>query len=82
MTGQTSPKSVDVSENTLKTRDDRERQERKRKGKHRRWKREHIIHEEKQEFLSWRSRMNPTRNHEVAASIPGLSQWVKDLVLP
>ena len=25
---------------------------------------------------------NPTRNHEVADLIPGLSQWVKDLVLP
>ena len=22
--------------------------------------------------------MNPTRNHEVESSIPGLSQWVKD----
>ena len=26
--------------------------------------------------------MNPTRNHEVAGSIPGLTQWVMDLVLP
>ena len=25
--------------------------------------------------------MNPTRNHEVVGSIPGLTQWVKDLVL-
>ena len=25
---------------------------------------------------------NPTRNNEVEGSIPGLTQWVKDLVLP
>ena len=26
--------------------------------------------------------MDPTRNHEVAGSIPGLPQWVKGLALP
>ena len=25
---------------------------------------------------------NPTRNHEVSGSIPGLDPWVKDLALP
>ncbi len=26
--------------------------------------------------------MNPTRNHEVEGSIPGLAQWIEDLALP
>ena len=28
------------------------------------------------------SETNPTRNHEVLGSIPGLDRWLKDLALP
>ena len=34
------------------------------------------------EILSGAAEMNPTRNHEVEGSTPGLVQWVKDLALP
>ena len=33
-------------------------------------------------FCHGAAKMNPTRNHEVSGSIPGLTQWVKDPVLP
>ena len=36
----------------------------------------------KEEFPLWHRGNNQTRNHEVASSVPGLTQWVKDLSLP
>ena len=37
-----------------------------------------------EELPSWLSaaETNPTKNHEVSGSIPGLPQWVKDPELP
>ena len=36
----------------------------------------------KKEFHHGAAETNLTRNHEVVGLIPGLNQWVKDLVMP
>ena len=38
--------------------------------------------EEDRSSYSGTAEMNPTRNHEVSGSIPGLAQWAEDPVLP
>ena len=38
-------------------------------------------HRKKKKKMEFPQETNPTRNHEVLGSIPGLRHWVKDMVL-
>ena len=44
--------------------------------------RSHIKLKQTRSFCHGAAETNPTRNHEVVGSIPGLDQWFKDLAMP